>query len=448
MWTATMETDLKDRRAFLRVDAKPWPELSVEAVLDHDSPALRGLPKSSRLRLSSSSGVHDAEVLVQMEECSLRASGGVMSQPDLQVSLLYNNNCTMIQELGSPNSMQASGSLLLSPASVYSHIFIVKDGKELHTVLTARQTEDQNEAFLNLKHSMPLLRKLGLPVNASLTINSESHNNGSCSFAFNSSAGNQKFSQEFKMEKKFENVRVQSQLKHTVNYLKNLGVPRSYNFQVELGSEGKIVSLQSQCGDQQAGLRLHLKSFPLLKEMRGTMWHNSSWLHHQGLPLKIEGLGSIKGALSQLRSRAQLSVDGHKLLISGLNVSGADGHLAVLLSHSPTPLNQTRTQHRLDTVLTVQFKGPLRSTSLDIHPKDWRFRLAVEAGGWGTHGGTKEARFTLRHTEHGKTSPAFQVEAWGRHTESQLKGSMVVNPELSSSFALIVQGHNSTPRYY
>ncbi|MEQ2226339.1 hypothetical protein ILYODFUR_026467, partial [Ilyodon furcidens] len=320
MWTATMETVLKGRRAFLRVDAKPWPELSVEAVLDHDSPALRALPKSSRLRLSSSSGVHDAEVLVQMEECSLRASGGVMSQPDLQVSLLYNNNCTMIQvqELGSPNSMQASGSLLLSPASVYSHIFIVKDGKELHTVLTARQTEDQNEAFLNLKHSMPLLRKLGLPVNASLTINSESHNNGSRSFAFNSSAGNQK---------------------------------------VELGSaEGKIVSLQSQCGDQQAGLRLHLKSFPLLKEMRGTMWHNSSWLHHQGLPLKIEGLGSIKGALSQLRSRAQLSVDGHKLLISGLNVSGADGHLAVLLSYSPTPLNQTRTQHRLDTVLTVQFK--------------------------------------------------------------------------------------------
>ncbi|KAM4557598.1 uncharacterized protein V3H82_017324 [Fundulus diaphanus] len=445
MWTATMETDVKGRRAVLRLDAKPWPELSVEGRLDHDSPALRALPKSSRLRLSSSSGAHGAEVLVQMEECRLRASGDVTSKSGLQVSLLYNSNCTMIQEWGVPNSMQASGSLLLSPASVYSHIFMVIDDKGLRTGLTARQTEDQNEAFLNLSHSMPLLKKLGLPVNASLAINSESHN-GLCSFAVNGSAGSQKLSQELEMEKTPESVRVQGQLKHTVNYLQKLGVPASNRIQVDLGSaEGKSFSLQSECGDQQTGLTLQLKSCPVFKEMKGTMWHSSPWLRHQGLPLKTEGLCSIKGASSQLRSRAQLSVDGHRLFTSGLNVSGADGYLAVLLSYSPTALNQTRTQHKLDTVLTVQFKGPLRSTSLDVRHQDWRLRLAGEAGGWGTRGGTKEARFTLRHTEQGETSPTFQVEAWGKLTDSQLKGSMAVNPELSSSFALIVQGHDSTP---
>ncbi|XP_014873732.1 uncharacterized protein LOC106936981, partial [Poecilia latipinna] len=445
VWTAVMETDLKGRGAFLRLEAEPGPELRVEGVLNHDSPPLTVLSNSSTLRFSIS-GLHAAEVLVQTEECRLRTRGDVMSHPGLQVSLLYHNNCSIIQEWFSPNIMQASGSLLISPASVSSHIFMVVDGKELHTELSAEQAEVHREVFLHLNHSVPLLKKLGLPVNLSLAVNFESHNNGSRSFTANGRAENQRFSQELKMEKTSEIMRVKSELKHAVNYLDKLGVPGSNSVQVELGSaEGRILSLESQCGAQQSGLRLQLKTIPELKEVRGTLWHGSSWLHRRGLPLRISGLCSMKGALSELQSRAELSVDGCKLLTSGLNVSRAAGRLAGLLSFSPAALNQTRTQHKLDAVLTVQFKGPLRSASLDFHRQNWRFRLAGEAGGWGTRGGTKEARFTLRHTERGEASPAFQVEGWGRLTESLLRGSMAVNPELSSSFALIVQGHTSTP---
>lgn len=42
----------------------------------------------------------------------------------------------------------------------------------------------------------------------------------------------------------------------------------------------------------------------------------------------------------------------------------------------------------------------------------------------------------------------MQVEAWGRLTDSQLRCSMAVNPELSSSLALIIQGHHLPHRYY
>lgn len=35
-----------------------------------------------------------------------------------------------------------------------------------------------------------------------------------------------------------------------------------------------------------------------------------------------------------------------------------------------------------------------------------------------------------------------QVEAWGSLTESQLRCSVAVNPELSASLALILQGHH------
>ncbi|XP_030607399.1 uncharacterized protein LOC115795563 [Archocentrus centrarchus] len=99
IWTLMLDTDMEGKRGFLRLNAKAWPELSVDGELNHDLPALRDLPKKTRVRLTSTSGKlrFDAEVLVQVEECAVLASGAVMSQPGLQGSLLYHNNCTMIQ---------------------------------------------------------------------------------------------------------------------------------------------------------------------------------------------------------------------------------------------------------------------------------------------------------------------------------------------------------------
>lgn len=52
--------------------------------------------------------------------------------------------------------------------------------------------QDRNEALFNLNHSVPLLKRLGLPANAVVTVNSVGHGNGSYSYLVNSSAGNQK----------------------------------------------------------------------------------------------------------------------------------------------------------------------------------------------------------------------------------------------------------------
>lgn len=59
--------------------------------------------------------------------------------------------------------------------------------------------------------------------------------------------------------------------------------------QVEIGSaEGKALTLQSQIGGQQAGMRLKMKCLTMTKEIRATMWHSWSWLQDRGLPLNIE----------------------------------------------------------------------------------------------------------------------------------------------------------------
>ncbi|XP_051279537.1 uncharacterized protein LOC127375918 isoform X2 [Dicentrarchus labrax] len=446
IWTALMDADLEGKRGFLRLNARAWPELSVEGELRHNLPALKHLPQHSRLRVTGRAGRqrYDTEVLIQMEECTVRASGVVMSQRGLQGSLVYHNNCTAIQEWGSPDRMQSSGLLVVSPTLAESQVSMAIDDTELQASVALRKTKDINEASLNLNHSVPLLKKLGLPANAAVTVNSGSHGNGSYYYLLHSSAGNQKLTQEMTVTRMSETVGVKSHFRHRVNYLNKLGLPANNSIQVELGSaEGKALILQSQFGGQQAGVRLKMNCLPGTKEIRGTMWHSWSWLQDRGLPLNMEGLCSMQGVFSQLQSRAEFTVDRHKLLASGLNVSVADGRLALLLSYSPPAAsNRTGTRSSLHTTLTAQFKGPLRSASLDLYCHTWRVQLVGDVGGWGARGGSKEARVTLKHTLQRQTSPTLQVEAWGRLTDSQLRCSIAVNPELSSSLALIIQGHH------
>lgn len=59
--------------------------------------------------------------------------------------------------------------------------------------------------------------------------------------------------------------------------------------QAELGSaEEKALTLQSEFGGQQAGVRLMLKCLPVTKEIRGTLWHSWSWLRDSGFPHNTE----------------------------------------------------------------------------------------------------------------------------------------------------------------
>lgn len=99
VWTAVVDAEVEGKRALLKLSARAWPELSVEGELSHDLPALKLLPQHSRLRATSRAGKqwYDAEALVQMDDCSVRASGVVESQRGLQGSLVYHNNCSLVQ---------------------------------------------------------------------------------------------------------------------------------------------------------------------------------------------------------------------------------------------------------------------------------------------------------------------------------------------------------------
>lgn len=99
IWTVMADTGVQGKRGFLRLNARATPELSLEGELSHNLPGLRGLPGHSRLRVTVRAGKqgYDSEALMQVGECAVRASGAIRSQPGLQGSLVYNNNCTVVQ---------------------------------------------------------------------------------------------------------------------------------------------------------------------------------------------------------------------------------------------------------------------------------------------------------------------------------------------------------------
>lgn len=94
-----MDSDLEGKRVFLRVHAKAWPELSLKCELSHSLPALKNLPQHSSVRVTARTGNqrYETEAVVQMEGCAVQSRGLVESQRGLRGSLLYLNNCSVIQ---------------------------------------------------------------------------------------------------------------------------------------------------------------------------------------------------------------------------------------------------------------------------------------------------------------------------------------------------------------
>lgn len=98
-WMATVDADLEGARAHLELRARSWPELSLEGELTHSLPARDVIPQRSQLRVTSRAGPQrfDGEALLQLDGCSVRASGAAGSQRGLQGSLVYRNNCSLLQ---------------------------------------------------------------------------------------------------------------------------------------------------------------------------------------------------------------------------------------------------------------------------------------------------------------------------------------------------------------
>ncbi|XP_030016478.1 uncharacterized protein LOC115437390 [Sphaeramia orbicularis] len=292
-----------------------------------------------------------------------------------------------------------------------------------------------------------MLKKLGVPVSAALTVESGSHGNDSYYYLLQSRAGNQQLYQEMTVSKMSETVRVQSGFRHAIDHLRKLGVPANSSVQVELDSaEGKTLTLQSQFGGDQAGLSLKMKYSPTNKEMRGTLWHSWSWLQDRGVPYMTEGLCSVQGFPSQLQSKALLSVDRHQLLVSSLNVTVSEWRLP---RSSPTHhrAHPSQAHHRLDTALSASvqrlkaiYRNQQNPPGANTSERDSGGKKSLNSRNLEQNQTEEDGRVTGGERVKKRVKERKEGRSVGRLTESQLKCSMAVNPELSSSLALIVQG--------
>ncbi|KAG7277412.1 hypothetical protein CRUP_033367 [Coryphaenoides rupestris] len=304
VWTAAVDTGLDNERGFLRLKAtRAAPRLRVEAVLRHNLSALllQEVPAHGRLSVSVSASTstaagrrqrYDGEALLHIGQCTLGVTGGVMPSPGLQGSVVYYNNCTVVQRWGSPDRVQASGSVVTSRGVLETVVSMAIDKKTLQASMNLSKTKVQHEVSIHLHHTVPLLKRAGLPSSAAV------------------------------------------------------------------------------------------------------------------------GLCSVHGGPSRLQCQARLTVDGHKLLATGLNISMADGRLAVLLSFDrpSTAADDRPRPPDFESALTAQFKGPLRSLSANVRLQGARVSLLGDVGDSGTpRGGATEARLTLKHSVDGQTTPIFQL---------------------------------------
>ncbi|KAG7456895.1 hypothetical protein MATL_G00240760 [Megalops atlanticus] len=414
---ATADARLAGRWASLRLTAGCRPGLRVEA---------------QRRR--------EAGLELQLDRCSLRASAGLQARGKLQGTLLLHNNCTVLQDMGTPSRMEGSGFLVIENELLDTHLSLVTDESKLQALLTLKAARSQQEALAQLTHSVPLLLRGGVPANATLSVSSERgpdtyHRVLSCSM------DNQQVSEMVSVERTQGEVRVQYLLNHTLDSLRDLGLPENNSIQGKLTfGEMRSLTLHSQLGARLAGLEAQLRDTPAGTEVAGTLQHSWHWLQERGLPRAVEAMCTVQGVFPQLQSRVNLTVDGEKLLVSTLNISVARERLALLLSLTSSPLLAVVFPQSLDTALTAHDRGVQKHVSVDVHCDRRRVRVAGEVGGWGTGG--REVRAALQDTVEGEDVPKLQVEAWGRLTDSHLRGSLALNPETNSSLAFTVLGHS------
>ncbi|XP_019901155.3 uncharacterized protein LOC105030387 isoform X2 [Esox lucius] len=412
VWTAMLDASVYGQQTgSLRLTAGAGPGPSLEGLLSHNLTVLASLPDQSKVVVTTGGGAdsqgYGAEAWLQLRGCVVSGSVTVRTGHHLQGAAVYHTNCTALQKWGSPQKMKAAASLAITQTLLDASISTTTDDRELQALIALRNTK--------------LLEEVTVDSTGVITV--ESHVN------------------------------------HTMDILRNWGLSENNSVQIVLGSgEVKNLTVSSQFGARLAGLKLQLKEGPMTTDLTGNLWHNWHWLQERGIPPTMEVRCSVHGVLSELRSGAHVFVDGHRLLASGLNISLGEGRVAARLFLTPPSSLRTNRPHSLDsaldsaldstldsaldTALTAQLTGPMRGVSLDWKGVGRRVLVVGDVRGWGAPGGSREARATIHHSFQGHTRPVLQVEAWGRLTDSQLRCSVAVNPELSSSVALIVQGHH------
>ncbi|KAJ8356852.1 hypothetical protein SKAU_G00196460 [Synaphobranchus kaupii] len=420
--------------------------LHVEAVLQHSLPGTGGLPGHNRLLVTGKADPRQRQggLVLQLGSCALQASVGLQSHDRLQGTVLLQSNCTTLQEMGAPSRMEGSGFLFIDKKLLDSHLSLLTNEPKLQAHLTLKAAGGQQETLVQITHSLPLLLSTGVPANATLSMRSES---GPDHYhrVLNCNLDSKQISEVVRVERSQAELRGRYLLSHTLDSLRHWGLPENNSIQAELAlGEAKSLALHLQFGAGLTSLNAKLRDTPTDVEVAGTLQHNLPWLRQLGLPKAVEVMAFSCLHEDMTQSKASLSVEGEKLLVSTLNVSIPEGHLDLLLSLASTPSLKVGLPHTLKTTLTAEYTGVQKRVSADVHCDSRQIRVAGEVGGWGTR--RREIRAAIQEKIEGQDSPIFQLEVRGQLIDSQLYGSLAVNPETNSSLALTVQGHSLPSR--
>ncbi|KAG9330057.1 hypothetical protein JZ751_027362, partial [Albula glossodonta] len=208
------------------------PGFRVDGVFQPVPSPLGGPPDHHRLLLAAEASPQQlqGDLRLRLGDCAVRASAQMQSRDRLQGTVQLHNNCTALQDLGIPARMQGSGVLVINRKLLESHLFVHTDESDLQAKVRLKAARGQQEALVQLSHSVPLLHRGGVPANATLSFSSE-RKADSHQHRLSCSMDSQQLSEAMKVEQTMGELRVQCQLDHTLALLRAWGLPQTNSIQ-------------------------------------------------------------------------------------------------------------------------------------------------------------------------------------------------------------------------
>ncbi|MBN3298501.1 YP015 protein, partial [Amia calva] len=320
---------LDGQSALLELKLGCSPLLRLDGVLRHRLHTLQGVQEERRLVVTAIREQQGFNTSLQltMDSCELRAGAGLHLHSTVQGTIVLDNNCTALQEMGSPLKVEGSGSLAITKEDLHSQLSITVDEIKLQALLTLRAVGNKQDVEAQLNHSVPVVLRAGVPAIFALA--------GTSHWAAGA-----------------YNRTLQCSLGST---------------QTELAwTEAKTFTLHSQLGDRHAILGVYVKDTLTGSDITGGFKHSWVWLQERGVPRAMEVHCSMQGSTPNVQYWAQVMVDGEELLSSALNASLTARRLALLVSHSLSSqhLLAMGLPHSMETTFTTLSLGGIPASQV------------------------------------------------------------------------------------
>ncbi|XP_069503899.1 uncharacterized protein [Ambystoma mexicanum] len=368
--------------AYLNVSMASSPKPSLDLVFTQELPQLKEVPRQSSLSFRLGKQLkHDVGLEVKCGSCEFQVTGELQLENKLQWSLLLENKCKAMQEIGAPTKMDGSGYFLVNKVNLDAQALIIVDERTLQGLLILKATEKKQELDALFTHNIQTAMDVGVPARILLDVTSEKNRNLYKRF-IQFSVDSKQITEELSFIQKADQVSLTYKLTHNLDALKALLIEDRIDVQVALDlKETKNLSVQAQYGSRLMIVGSTIQSIATRSELTWSFQHNWPWLLNSGVSASIQAGIKQKWADPNTECLVRITA-GQTFLIYTINyycsqrrkemtIKSDHNSETLLASGYPKAINATTMLQQLENkakaTLEMQFDGKRFIADLDAN---------------------------------------------------------------------------------